>query len=194
MVVVNPPYGERLGEASALPALYTMLGPDSWPSSPAGTLSCSPTTTSSQAAGMRGERRHRFYNGALACRLLAFTVPRNRRAAIRGAEIEPGGELAGARARPMARSGDGCVAFANRLRKNVRIWRVWARRSGVTCYRVYDADLPDYAVAIDRYERFVVVQEYEAPSEIDPRKAARRLQDVAGIVPELLEVKPADLS
>ncbi len=42
--------------------------------------------------------------------------------------------------------------FAARLRKVAKQRRKWARRAGVTCYRVYDADLPDYAAAIDLYE------------------------------------------
>lgn len=42
--------------------------------------------------------------------------------------------------------------FAARLRKVAKQRRRWAAREGVTCYRVYDADLPDYAAAIDLYE------------------------------------------
>ena len=66
--------------------------------------------------------------------------------------------------------------FANRLKKNARMRRKWARREGVSCYRVYDADLPDYAAAIDLYEgedrssmpgRGLVVAEYAAPSTVD---------------------------
>ena len=80
--------------------------------------------------------------------------------------------------------------FANRLRKNQRHLARWARREGVTCYRVYDADLPEYAVAIDRYEEWVHVQEYQAPKTIDPQQAAARLADVVAVVPAVLEVAP----
>ena len=66
--------------------------------------------------------------------------------------------------------------FANRLRKNARLRRKWAKREGVSCYRVYDADLPDYSAAIDLYEgcpqtpgRWLVIAEYAAPKTIDPR-------------------------
>mgnify|MGYP002235376790 CR=1 FL=1 len=65
--------------------------------------------------------------------------------------------------------------FANRLRKNARLRRKWAKREGVSCYRVYDADLPDYSAAIDLYEgcpqtpgRWLVIAEYAAPKTIDP--------------------------
>ncbi len=48
--------------------------------------------------------------------------------------------------------------FANRLRKNLKKFEKWARREGIECYRLYDADLPEYNVAIDRYADWVVVQ------------------------------------
>ena len=87
--------------------------------------------------------------------------------------------------------------FAARLRKVARQRRRWAKRTGVTCYRVYDADLPDYACAIDLYEgcaatpgRWAVVAEYAAPPEVDPRLARARMQDVLAIVPPVLGVEP----
>ena len=78
--------------------------------------------------------------------------------------------------------------FANRLRKNARHWGRYMRRAGATCYRVYDADLPDFAVAIDIYERWVHVQEYAPPPEIDEAKAAGRLAEAMRVVPEVLGV------
>ena len=77
----------------------------------------------------------------------------------------------------------------------------WARRSGVSCYRVYDADLPDYAVAIDVYNgagpdagrRWVHVAEYAPPAEIDPARAEARMYDVVEIVPGVLGVAQEDL-
>ena len=88
--------------------------------------------------------------------------------------------------------------FANRLRKNARLRRKWARREGVTCYRVYDADLPDYSAAIDLYEgcpqtpgRWLVIAEYAAPKTIDPALAQARMLDILAIAPRILDV-PAD--
>ncbi len=48
--------------------------------------------------------------------------------------------------------------FANRLRKNLKKFEKWARQEGIECYRLYDADLPEYNVAIDRYADWVVVE------------------------------------
>lgn len=76
--------------------------------------------------------------------------------------------------------------FANRVRKNTRHLGRWARREGVTCYRVYDADLPEYALAVDLYEGWAHVQEYAAPATVDPEKAAARLRDAMAVLPGAL--------
>lgn len=52
-------------------------------------------------------------------------------------------------------------AFANRLRKNAKHWDKWARRQGLSCYRLYDRDLHEFPLAIDRYGGHVHLQEYE---------------------------------
>ena len=90
-----------------------------------------------------------------------------------------------------ATSVTGAEMFGNRLRKNLRHLGKWARREGVTCYRVYDADLPEYALAVDLYEEWVHVQEYAAPSTVDPVLAQVRLTDAMAVIPGALG-EPAD--
>ena len=87
--------------------------------------------------------------------------------------------------------------FARRLRKIAKLRRKWAQREGVTCYRVYDADLPDYSAAIDLYEgsattpgRWLVIAEYAAPREVDPALAEARLLDILTLAPRILQVDP----
>ena len=87
--------------------------------------------------------------------------------------------------------------FAARLKKVARLRRKWAKRAGVTCYRVYDADLPDYAAAIDLYQgsdatpgRWLVIAEYAAPKTVDPSLARARLLDILTIAPIVLDVDP----
>jgi 23S rRNA (guanine2069-N7)-methyltransferase / 23S rRNA (guanine2445-N2)-methyltransferase len=77
---------------------------------------------------------------------------------------------------------------ANRLRKNLRNLGRWARREGVSCYRLYDADLPEYAVAVDLYGELVHVQEYAPPKSIDPHQAKVRLREALAAVRAVLEV------
>lgn len=87
--------------------------------------------------------------------------------------------------------------FANRLRKVAKQRRKWAARTGVTCYRVYDADLPDYSAAIDLYEgsastpgRWLVIAEYAAPASVDAGLAQARFLDILAIAPRILQVDP----
>lgn len=90
--------------------------------------------------------------------------------------------------------------FARRLRKVAKLRRKWAQREGVTCYRVYDADLPDYSAAIDLYEgstatpgRWLVIAEYAAPRSVDPALAEKRLLDMLAIAPRILDVEPENV-
>ena len=69
------------------------------------------------------------------------------------------------------------VDFANRLQKNIKKIEKWAKQQGLDAYRLYDADLPEYNVAVDRYGDHIVVQEYAAPKNIDENKARQRLLD-----------------
>ena len=85
--------------------------------------------------------------------------------------------------------------FADRVRKVAKERARWARKAGVTCYRVYDADLPDYAVAIDLYASiddglFARVAEYRAPRDVDADRAARRLSDALAAVPAVFDIEP----
>ena len=90
----------------------------------------------------------------------------------------------------------GADQFAARLRKVAKDRRKWARDNDISCYRVYDADLPDFAVAIDRYdgvwksegESCLVVAEYQAPKSIDAAKAAARLDDAVEIASATLGI------
>ena len=164
-LVVNPPYGHRLGDTATLPSLYSTLGEvlrtrfGGWT---AHVLAAERELTA--WLGLRSARKRVIHNGPIECRLLTYPVRESR-----------------PEERPES-------AFANRLRKRLRHLRRWASRGDVTCYRVYDADLPDYAVAVDRYEDRVHVQEYAPPATVDERRAQSRLAEVLRVAPEVLDV------
>ena len=94
--------------------------------------------------------------------------------------------------------------FAARLAKVARERARWARSEDVSCYRVYDADLPDYAVSIDVYEAlargrhpsetWLYISEYAAPKGVDSSLARRRLMDVLAIAPRVMGVDPAHVT
>ena len=90
--------------------------------------------------------------------------------------------------------------FAARLTKVAKQRAKWARKNDVSCYRVYDADLPDYAVSIDIYKgatkptTWLQISEYAASKEIDPDLAKRRLLDVLALAPRILVVPSSNVN
>lgn len=80
------------------------------------------------------------------------------------------------------------TVFANRLRKMSKHYDKWARRQGITCYRIYDADLPDYPVAIDRYERYIHAAEYARPHGMSSEEHRGWRAECRQVMAEVLEV------
>lgn len=83
--------------------------------------------------------------------------------------------------------------FANRLKKNLRALKGWKKQADIKAYRVYDSDLPEFAVAIDLFESdrlHCVVQEYQAPSTVNMAMAEARLEALMAVLPETLNVDP----
>lgn len=171
-VISNPPYGERLESEPALIALHSLLGRimksqfGGWNLS---VFSASPELLS--CLQLRADKQFKAKNGPLDC------VQKN----YHLAESEGG--------KPAMLAED----FANRLRKNLKKFEKWARQEGIECYRLYDADLPEYNVAIDRYADWVVVQEYAPPKTVDARKARQRLFDIIAATIAVLDMAPNKL-
>ena len=144
--------------------------------------------------GIKARRTHTLWNGALECRLFRLRVT----AEFLEPDVPAGSErIVRALQRVAKRDAPspGAAMFANRLRKNLQSVGRWARRAGVTCFRLYDADMPEYALAIDIYtaataeaERWVHVQEYAAPATIDEERARARLDEALCALPEVLDV------
>lgn len=195
LVVVNPPYGTRLGRASELPALYAELG-DCWRRNFAGWRGALFTGRPELARylGFRWDRSRELFNGALACKLFSYQLkPEQYRAVKLPVDRDRARDL---RPSPADRRGPGAEMFANRLRKNRKQLGRWAAQQHIDCYRLYDADLPEYAVAVDLYRGEALwahVQEYEAPPSVDPDKADERLRDALGVIPEVLDIPPSQV-
>ena len=84
----------------------------------------------------------------------------------------------------------GAVVFENRLRKNLKNIRKWAKKEGVSSYRIYDADIPEYSAAVDYYEsEYIYLQEYQPPKEIPAGKAEKRLMDMVKKISSVLEIE-----
>lgn len=187
LVIFNPPYGERLAAEGDVIMLMSLAG-DVLKNRFGGWKAAIFTGRPDLAPrlGLRADSLHAFYNGKLPCKLLCFDLR-----PAPPAVAAPANASADAARPPL--SGE---EFANRLEKNLRHLGKWARRRQIGCYRVYDADLPAYAVSIDIYaasERHVHIHEYAAPSEIDPVKAERRLRDALAHTARLLDVPASRL-
>ncbi len=186
LLIANPPYGERLGATEDLAEFYTEFGEvlktrlNGWR---AALFTSNPEL--GKRMGLRAEKVHVFHNGPLDCRLLRFRVE---------PEFFVDRATADQRTRTRAlkqAAAGGAEGFINRLHKNLRHLSRWATRDGVSCYRLYDADLPEYAVAIDRYEQWLHVQEYAPPATVDATRARERLEQVMAALPAALEL-PAE--
>ncbi len=96
-----------------------------------------------------------------------------------------------------AAASPGARMFANRLEKNLKRLDRLARRASVSCYRLYDADMPEYAFAVDRYMEaasgalHLHVQEYAPPASVEVQAAHRRRQEALATLPRVLDV-PAE--
>jgi 23S rRNA (guanine2445-N2)-methyltransferase / 23S rRNA (guanine2069-N7)-methyltransferase len=188
LVCTNPPYGERLGDQAAAQHVYAELGEvlrtrfAGWEAA----ILC--TGELARALQLRSFRVHEFHNGAIPCRLLRIDL------------ADPGTrDVATARAARAAATAasPGAQMFANRLRKNLKLLGRAAQRAAVSCYRIYDADMPEYAFAIDRYAQVadglvhLHVQEYAAPPDIEPASAQRRRREALSVLPEVFGIPAA---
>lgn len=166
-IISNPPYGERLESEPALIALHSQFGrivKARFPGWRLSIFSASPELLS--CLQLRSEREFKAKNGPLDCVQKNYQLAETPSETI--AEISPD--------------------FANRLRKNQKKLVKWAKQQGVDCYRLYDADLPEYNVAVDIYGDKVVIQEYAPPKTVDERKARQRLFDVITATMNVLEL------
>ncbi|WP_353233154.1 bifunctional 23S rRNA (guanine(2069)-N(7))-methyltransferase RlmK/23S rRNA (guanine(2445)-N(2))-methyltransferase RlmL [Pseudomonas helleri] len=213
LVICNPPYGERLGDEASLLYLYQNLGERlrqaclNWE---AAVFTGAPDL--GKRMGIRSHKQYSFWNGALPCKLLLIKVtpdqfvtgerrtPEQRQAEREQAEsvveapVQQQFNKNGNPIKPapvvieQPRLSEGGQMFANRLQKNLKALGKWVKREGIDCYRVYDADMPEYSMAIDLYHDWVHVQEYAAPKSVDPEKASARMFDALAAIPQALNI------
>lgn len=165
LVLSNLPFGERLSERDLVARLYRAFGRrllEHFAGWRCGVFLADASLT--DAFSLNWVEKRKLHNGSIPCRLLVGEVPE-----------EGGGERFRWRPAPRSEAGEG-GEFADRLRKNLKKLLPWAERTGVSCLRVYDRDLPDYNLAIDIYGKWVQVQEYAPPKTVDPGVAGQRLK------------------
>lgn len=175
-IVSNPPYGERLGEYTSLLPLFDKLGHHlkkhfaNWHVS---LLSSNQDLL--KALKLRYTKSYKLMNGKLECVLMNY-------------------QISGQNLEIFESQTDENHEFANRLRKNLKRLKPWIKRSDTNAYRVYDADLPHYNLAIDIYNDWVVVQEYAAPKDVPEEKAKQRLQEALIHIPKVLGIPASKMA
>lgn len=177
VIVTNPPYGERLSDLPALIPVYAEFSLR-LKQHFAGWRLAVITSNSDllRALKLSKLKNYKFNNGPLECDFSLFDLT-EKQVQVNSA----------APAQFFAESD----SFANRLKKNVKQLEKWAKRENISCYRLYDADIPEYNVAVDWYDGEVVIHEYAAPANVDEQIAQKRLFDIVNLTPKVLGI-PAD--
>jgi 23S rRNA (guanine2445-N2)-methyltransferase / 23S rRNA (guanine2069-N7)-methyltransferase len=129
-----------------------------------------------RAIGLRAEKKYKLFNGALECVLLLFDITSADAVPVQPKPLSPGAQM-----------------LKNRIEKSHRHLRKRAEREGIDCWRVYDADLPEYASAIDIYRTqagdvYLHIQEYQAPATVEENLARTRLRETVRVAGETLGV------
>ncbi|MEE9386165.1 MAG: bifunctional 23S rRNA (guanine(2069)-N(7))-methyltransferase RlmK/23S rRNA (guanine(2445)-N(2))-methyltransferase RlmL [Nannocystaceae bacterium] len=189
LVVVNPPYGHRLADDREVACLYRALGErlagafSGWH---AAVLVAGEGV--STGLGRRIRRRHSFYNGRLDIDLLCLDPQGSKVSDASRSKDNPAAEgRVGDEAGRGEESGD-ASAFSNRLRKNAKRLAPWIARNQISCYRLYDADIPEFAAAVDIYDGWVHLQEYAAPPSVAEARATQRLGAMKAALPAVLGI------
>ncbi len=214
LLVTNPPHGHRLADSrtdgSAHDELHRLLTDPRWNSWRAAVLACTPQPVHTMA-GTPWRAGPALHNGPLPCQLWQTgqppepapdalmpprplperrggtpPVPALRKPPVSTAIPAPAPALTVLDVPP-------AEDFANRLRKNMRLLRRWLTQEEITCYRLYDSDMPEYAVAIDIYGEHAHVQEYQAPATVSPEQARYRLHQVLRTLPTVLAIPPEQI-
>ncbi|EIJ36573.1 bifunctional 23S rRNA (guanine(2069)-N(7))-methyltransferase RlmK/23S rRNA (guanine(2445)-N(2))-methyltransferase RlmL [Thiothrix nivea] len=168
LAITHLPYDETTTNV-ALQPIYTALG-EQLASLPPGFHAAIFTDAKAPIAltNLFYSKEYRLLNGETECKLYTFDkLEQKERAANLFAED-----------------------LANRIKKNLRKLKPFIKRGDSNAYRVYDADIPEYAIAVDRYADWLHVQEYAPPKTIDEKVAQQRLEQALMTLPEVLEVRP----
>lgn len=173
-VVMDPPYGERM-RIRDIDKLYAGIGEklsESFKGWKATILTGNSELLSN--IDMKPERTNTLWNGPIQCQAAHYSIftDEEREKMIQKA-------LEKKEARKNAPLTEGAEMAYNRLMKNISAITPIMEKEGVTCYRIYDADMPEYKAAIDIYEgKWIVLSEYAAPDTIEPETAERRLNEL----------------
>lgn len=200
--IMNPPYGLRLGEDREVEQLYRTL-PEVLRRLPTWShYILSARGDLEKLVGQQADRRRKLFNAQIECTYFQFYGPKP----PRGTESKPtdaeSAPLASARestGTPQAISTPAfgglraeakrqAEEFSNRLRKLARHLRRWPTKRGITCYRLYERDIPEIPLVVDRYDDALHIAEFERPHDRTAAEHADWLDFMVRTAAETLEV------
>lgn len=212
-LITNPPYGERIGEIEEIEQLYQSMPGVLRRMKTWSHYVLTARLDFEELVGQKASKRRKLYNGRIECAFFQFHGPRKPKGKLEGGsrklEIESVKQDEGTEtkdfvaplppptppSKPTQAFGGlkpeaerQAIEFANRLAKRARHLRKWPTKRGITCYRLYDRDVPESPFAVDRYEDAVVVSEYERPHERTPAEHADWLDMMMRTLAKTLEV------
>ncbi|WP_196492421.1 bifunctional 23S rRNA (guanine(2069)-N(7))-methyltransferase RlmK/23S rRNA (guanine(2445)-N(2))-methyltransferase RlmL [Psychrosphaera haliotis] len=182
-IVSNPPYGERIGDAIELLSLFKRLGLnfkknyENWHVS-----LLTGQTLLLKLLRLQKSKEFKLKNGQIETVLANYQLTPQQ---CELSESAQNGEYY------LSKDGQ---AFSKRVDKNLKRLKKWAKKEDISCYRVYDADIPEYNVAVDYYDGRVVVYEYQAPKTIKESVAEIRLLDVLSILQQKFDLNAENFS
>ena len=216
-IICNPPYGLRIGEDEQIRELYRSLPLvlrhlQTWSH-----FILSARKDLEKTVGRAANRRRKLYNGSIECTYYQFHGPRPGHGSSgtgvspvsqRGnaEEVEAAEETMGetpmprrthAEAQPVfgglgKRDFDQAEMFRNRLTKRAHHLRRWRKR-GITCYRLYDRDIPEVPLAVDFYDGHLHLAEYDRPHDHSPAQHADWLDLMVRTAAKAMDIPPSDV-
>lgn len=185
LLLTNPPYGARLGEVEGLKSLYQLLGQQfeshllNWQAAV-----FTGNDTLGRSVGWRSYKQYKLLNGAIESQLLLFDLKAENR--FKEAWQSPDQKVHSPSYWRIAHV-ERAQMFKNRLLKNLRTTGKWANKNKISCYRLYDADMPEFSMAIDLYKdeganTWFHVQEYAAPKSVDKESSIERLREALAVL------------
>ena len=168
--------------------------------------------TFEKTMGRQADRRRKLYNGRIECTYFQFHGPKPLAESTVQADADDSHvktedtptEPTPKKAKPYVHA-VGAAAFGHlddkalhqadlfkaRLTNRARHLRRWPTRRGITCFRLYERDVPEIPLVVDRYEDYLHITEYERPHDRDPSQHASWLELMAKTAGETLQI-PAD--
>ncbi len=190
LLVANPPYGLRLLSQAALPQVRAALSTavDALPRGWQVTL-VTPDLGMDTELGRVPDEVISCFNGPIEAWVRRYDLTSSEPLTQEAVSLSG--------VQRSVRIADGASAqYAGRLRKVAKERTRWARKAGVTCFRVYDADLPDYPVSVDVFQGagsnegqlFAVIEERPRPRSVDVQRAGRHFADAVVLTAAVLDI------